>query len=278
MALIDSFDYELEKWKYQSIFGVRKIVLFYTAIALVALLPAYGAGNLIASTVLPRTTPPTVTQLVTAQPRFTVEPASVLSYAGNKRGFFVRVSNRSDEQLRTIGYKPWIYNYVIRDINNVVVRQGTNSSYLLPNSDTYVIGPIITEPGISFEINTDTTRSVATRFELAQSNLQEIPIIETSNSSFQVSTTNPNLLDIRFTLNNTSQYDIRSVDCIFLLRNVDRQIIGIGKFVAEKVNKKEIRQVALTYPAPNLGTNTTLEVIPQINYLDEENIKLNVKQ
>lgn len=276
MNLLDSFDFRLQKWRYQSVLGVKKIVWFYVAVALLALIPSSGIGNVVASVVLPKPNPVVVNPLITDAPNFRIDPSTALSYANNKRGFFVRVSNRIDDRLRNIGYYPWVYRYAIKDINGRTVNQGSATSYLLPNSDAYVVGPIISEQGISFEVSTDTTKSVAMRFDLAQSTLQEIPSIQTSNSSFSVNS-NPSLLDISFTLNNSSRYDIGRVDCTFILRNVDQQIIGIGRYSAENMKKSEIRQVKLTYPSPNLGTNTTLEVIPQVNYLDDENIKLNVR-
>lgn len=275
MNLLDSFDYRLEKWRYESFLGLRKIVWLYISIALLAVFPAFSTGRFVANLVTARSEQPKVQPFVTDSPNFRIETPSALSYGNNLRGFYARVSNRIDDSRRNIGYSPWVYRYEITDINNTVIESGQATTYLLPNSDSYIIGPVIRQAGINFKITTDTTRSVATKFDLASSRLLEIPIVTVANSARPViNSDNPQLLDIRFSIQNQSLYSIRAVDCIFIIRNPDGQIIGIGKFIAANLNKNEIREIALSYPAPNLGTNASLEVLPQVNYLDEENLKL----
>lgn len=275
MNLLDSFDYRLEKWRYESFLGLRKIVWLYVGIGLLALFPAYGAGRFVANIVTTRNTTPIAQPFVTDSPNFRIETPAALSYGNNLRGFYARVSNKIDDQRKNIGYNPWVYRYEITDINNTVIESGQTTSYLLPNSDSYIVGPVIRQSGINFKIITDTSRSIATKFELASSNLLEIPIVTVVNSSKPTpSNTNPQLVDIKFSIQNQSLYSLRNVDCTFIIRNPDGQIIGIGKFAATNLAKEEIREISFSYPAPNLGTNATLEVLPQVNYLDEENLKL----
>ena len=167
MNLLDSLDYRLEKWRYQSFLGIRKIVWMYVGIALLALFPAMSVGRLVSNIVISKNTPITIIPYSTDVPNFRIEPATALSY-GNKRGFYARVSNKVDDTKKTIGYNPWVYRYSIKDINGTTLVEGTNSSYLLPNSDTYVVGPVTDQPGIKFEIVTDTTRSIPQKFDISQ--------------------------------------------------------------------------------------------------------------
>jgi hypothetical protein len=274
MNLLDSLDYRLEKWKYQSLLGIRKIVWLYTVIAILALFPMMSIGRLIANTVILKPAAVPVTPYSSEAPKFKIEPATALSY-GDKRGFYARVSNKIDDQRKNIGYYPWVYRYAIKDINGKTVVEGTTTSYLLPNADTYIIGPVTDQPGISFEIITDTTRSVAQKFDISRTKLLEIPTVKATNTQTPTPVdNNPNLTKVQFSINNTSNYTINSVDCIFIIRNPDGQIVGIGKYTADDLKKKEIREVSLSYPAPVLGTSATLEVLPQVNYLNEENLKL----
>jgi hypothetical protein len=274
MSILDSLDFRIEKWKYQSFIGIRKIIWFYTGITILALFPIFSLSKLVATLFTPRGTIPFVTPYSSQAPNFKIEPATALSY-GTKRGFYAKISNKIDDTRKTIGYYPWVYRYAIKDINGKTVVEGTGESFLLPNSDSYIIGPVTDQPGISFEITTDVTRSTAQKFDIAQSKLLELPSVRATNNQAPTPVeNNPNLTKVQFTIVNDSIYQLGQVDCIFLIRNPDGQIIGIGKYTAENLKKKEIREVSFSYPAPVLGTTSTLEVIPQVNYLNEENLKL----
>lgn len=277
MNLLDSVDYRIERWRYQSLLGVRKIIWMYAFLGLLAFFPAYSFGKLAASTTHLSTKAIKINPKITTSPKFRIEPATALSY-GNQRGFYAKISNKVDDSVKNIGYFPWVYRYKISDINGVPIAEGTNTSYLLPNADTYVIAPVTNEKGINLAITTDTERSVPVKFDLAQSKLLEIPTVAvTNNPDPTLLSDNPKLMNIRFSVSNTSTYHIRTTDCIFLLRNPDGQVIGIGRYTVPDLKKNEVREVIFTYPTPDLGTTVSIEVIPQVNYLDEENLKLTVE-
>lgn len=275
MSVLNSFEYVLERWRYQSFLGLRKIIWFYTILGLLSLFPAFITGTLIGSFFVAKTSSVAVTKLFTERPNFKLEASTALSYTGDKRGFYAKVSNKIDDTRKTIGYDPWVYKYTISDSTGKVVDQGSHTSYLLPNADSYIVGPVISGKGIKFDVTTDLENSVPTKFDLASSKLPEIPVIKVSNTSNpELVPDHPELVKIKFSLNNQSYYTIGTVDCTFIIRNVDNQIIGIGTYAVNNLVRQTIRTVEFNYPAPTLGTNTTLEVYPQFNYLNEENLKL----
>jgi hypothetical protein len=276
-TLLESWDVNLERWRFQSILGIRKIVWFYCVICVLLTLPTGIIGQVLANVLTPRVSNILVQTKQISHPVFTIEPDDAVQYEGNKRGFFATVSNQSSTVNTGIGYSRWVYRFALYDINGKALITGRNTSFLLPEDTTYIVGPVTDEQGLKFEINTVKEASTPVEFALATSNLVEIPRVFVTNTvKPETSVDNPNTVQIKFSIENTSVYNIKETECIFIIRDRDSKIIGIGRYITENLASKEIREVNLQYPKPTLGNSDQLEVKTSINYLDPENLVLQI--
>jgi hypothetical protein len=277
-TILDSSQFKYEKARAELLWGLKKIVWVFMILTLVLIVPAYYAGTSAANSFISADKEkPLVNQISTVLPEYSIDRANILAYNDGKRGYYVKVSNKitRDPIKRDVGYFPWVYDYTIKDSSGTILETTQKVSYLLPNQDTYVIGPISKDAGLQFEIKTNEEKSVPRRFNLKSSQFTELPSVTiVSKAITKVKKDNPNLVDIGFTIRNNSNYDIKSVDNFFLLRSVDAKIIGVGRYTTDNLKANSQQEIALAYPNPNLGTNTSIEVSPQYNYLDQENVVL----
>ena len=272
MSYVDKISYTLTKWRYQPIFGLKKILWLIIAITVLLTPIAYWTTNLAVKAATRPQFEDIVQQITIPHPELSIQyPSnpSTLSYENNKRGFYAAVTNKQDVN---IGYNPWVYDYKILDASNRVVEEGTRSSYLLPNERTYVTGPITNAQGLTFEVETNLEKSVPVEFILENSDLTALPQIKVVNRSFN-DLDNDEHVNINFSLSNDTLYDLNKIDAYFLLYNKDDRIIGIGRFKVESMPKGQIEEVNITFPKPSdgLGTINFLEVLPVVNYMDNEN-------
>ena len=277
-TVLDSTQFKFEKARAELFWGLKKIVWLFIIVVIVAIVPIYFAGVAAADAFVPRdSSKPQINEISTIRPDYKIDSANVLTYNDGKRGYYVKISNKitNDPIKRDIGYFPWVYDYTIRDSSGTILETTQKVSYLLPNQEMYVIGPISKDPGLQFEVKTNEQKSVPRRFSVKNSPYTTLPVLTVVNKAItKVKKDNSNLVDIGFTVQNTSNYDIKTVDNFFILRSVDSKIIGVGQYTTDNLKANSQQEINLAYPNPNLGTNTSIELIPLYNYLDQENVVL----
>jgi hypothetical protein len=273
--LFNTLEYRIEKYRVDKFLGIKKIVWAASGIMLVLMVPFYFTGVLIAKYSIHNASTQRVIRRSEVQPKYTIEEGPTLTYSSGTRGFYSIINNRNNSETSSIGYYPWVYNWVLEDSTNNILEKGTKVSYMLPNTEFYVIGPVTEKPALRYKIETDIVKSVPVSFSIQSSQYKEVPTITVINRKQPtLSADNSDSITLGFTLRNATSYNIGAVDAFFTIRNLDSKIIGVGQYTLTNLKAGEIQPVTLTYPNPDLGTNTNIEVLPLVNYLDEENLVL----
>lgn len=277
--ILDSLQYKIEKSRAEVVFGLKRIVWWLLILSLLLMVPAFFLGKISAKILINKNLNyPAINKISTLKPDLTIGPSNTLSYSDNNRGYYLKVSNKNgkSDAKKDVGYYPWVYDYVIKNAAGKEVETTQVVSYLLPNHEKYVIGPVSRDSGLKFEIRTNEEKSVPVRFNLQESPYPELPKIDVINSSIKNDSRTKDLVEISFIIKNQSNYLIKKVDNYFVIRNMDNRIIGVGRYTSDDLDALEQRTISLKYPNPNLGSNTTLEVIPEYNFMDQENLVLRV--
>lgn len=270
---IFGISYFLERWRAESLFGLKKIVWLFIVITLILLLPSYWVGKFVGNNMTPTKSAIDTVNLSLDAPDYTIQDNTTVTYEDGSRGYYARINNKNSNT--NTGYMPWIYSYSIYDSTGKKITDGNVTTYLAPNSEMYIIGPITREAGLKFEINTDAANSKIVKYDkpsiLAgiQSNIKV-----TNVQSPEERTDDPNLINIAFTVANNSNYNIKKVELVFNIKNKDQKIIGIGKYTVSDFAAGTQRDINLTHPKPRQGTNLVVEVIPYVNYMDSNNLQI----
>jgi hypothetical protein len=273
MKIQDTFEYRLEKWRIEEIFGLKKIVWIVVLISLLFLIPVYLLGRALANTLTIFS--PTTSQVTINQgtfPELEFEKVQIFSYSDGSRNYLQKIKNKNTTSSLNTGISPWIYSFTTKDANGDTKDSGSSSYYILPNIDNYIVGDFNTAGGVNFEVKTNTELSNAIK-TVEQENLPKLNVNNIINPKEIVGS---NFIELGFSVLNDSIYKIKNIDCIYLMRNVDGQIIGAGKYTIDELDSKDSKTIKLKYPNPDLGTKTSLEVVTQYNFLNPDTLSISL--
>ncbi len=275
MTTFNSLEYKLEKYKYQTIFGLRKITWIIIGMVIILLMPAYLIGFYSADmTQIGKydTSKEIVNALTESRSvEYKITKKDTLQAITGERDLYVKIDTKEDKHL---GYYPWIYTYTIYDRSDKIVKQDTVSSYLLPDEELYLVIPVEETKGIRLEIETNQDQSRIIYYDDSLPQFFKDPDIEVKSYSFQPNENNDELFDVEFSLENKNNFvDIGKVDVYYILRSIDKNILGIGKYSFNDFFHNTIKEVSLKYPKPLHGTINSIEIVPVVNFLDIENIQ-----
>ncbi len=81
-------------------------------------------------------------------------------------------------------------------------------------------------------------------------------------------------LELTATLKNTDLVDLYNVDLLYIVRDNQDRVIGIGQLKVQNIFSGEEKNFFVTYPKPLFRRATKLEITPSVSYLDTNNIRL----
>jgi hypothetical protein len=273
MNIQDTFEYRLEKWRIEEIFGLKKIVWMITIVLIVLTIPMYLLGRLLANTLTIFN--PTTSSVQINKGKFPIleqEQVQIFTYSDGSRNYIQKINNKNSTNSFNTGISPWIYSFATKNANGETIDSGSSSYYILPNVDNYIVGDFNTSGGINFEVTTNTELSTPVNY----TDTSELPVLNVSNILNPREIVSTNFIELGFSVLNSSSYKIKNIDCIYLMRNVDSQVIGAGKYTIDELDSKDSKTVKLKYPNPDLGTKTSLEVITQYNYLNPDTLTISL--
>ncbi len=186
--------------------------------------------------------------------------------ANNETVLYAKIDNRNND----LGYLPFIYQITSFDEDKKVIWQNERISYLLPNSEKYLITTASNEDVNDLEIKTlPGTISVS---ENAQNRIFKEKYKKIYISS-QVLKNNQEekTLELSFDIKNNDILKYKSIDLIYIIRDDRSRVVGIGEYNIQNLRSFEERKINFKYPQPRYRKATIFEVQVEMNYLDATN-------
>lgn len=251
--------------------GVRRSLLYFIGICLLLAWPVQYLGQAAAMLVgRIRLEPgPAVVLPNFANLDYEIGQTRIARLGNGEQDVYLEVDNRPNQDF---GLSPWVYELQLRDPQGQVINRQTYSSYLLPGETKYVV---TRDPsGRASEMTLtelDTTRVVD--YNPQANPFQKLPEVRVSNS--QITPQNQNQIQLSALLTNRDRLEIQTVDVTYVLRDQNREIVGIGEGRFNGFIPEETREFVATHPTPETGAVRFLEVIWSTDYLRDGNIRFN---
>lgn len=278
MSVFNSIRFKYEKYKLEKVFGLKKIVWIIIFVTIGLLIPSYFIGNSIASSFYKKDQ--NFLEIFESKeiphPEYTIKEEGALVSENEDVVMYKVVENKT---TKNIGYNPWFYTYEVYDLAGNLLQKDKVKSFLLPDEENYIVVPIEKnnrDSAVTMEIKTDLDNSIPIDYNPEYKKYYGKPDIAVSNKApFGDEIKTMEYLNINFSVKNRDIVEVKEVEVIYKIRNIDKNIIGIGKYILYDFKPEEEREINLKYPNPKLGTTQTLDLTTiQVNYLDIGNITL----
>ena len=138
MAINSNFENSISSLSIYFRGGIRKVILIIGVVALMLIYPLYLLGS--ASAGLYKSVwfkGDKIVQAVNDQAKnYQIGETQTLPLANGQQDLYVSIDNKINQN---IGLNPWVYDLQVLDANDVIIKQNTVRSYLLPGSTTYIV-------------------------------------------------------------------------------------------------------------------------------------------
>jgi hypothetical protein len=273
MGFSDDLQYRLENISIYFQGGVRRSVLIATGVVLVLLTPAFFTGKFISSV---------YANSYLELKEFAVQPVkTIYDYEIGKTNktmlldgnsvLYLAVNNKKNID---VGYYPWNYSVeILDDQGNIITSKQSFSSYLLPNDNKYLV---VNAPGNATEMRVlEEPGTIKQNYNPNANPLQSIPNIETDREVVTVDKVNQNMT-VYGVLRNRDRRTIRRLDVVYLVRNIEEQVIFAGTASFNNFIRETDREFNITnLPLPQGSEPSKLSILWSVNYLDPNNLSIN---
>ena len=183
---------------------------------------------------------------------------------------YTTINNRQNQDY---GYYPFVYRVQVLDIQNSIIYEKIEQSYLLPGDIKYVVVAPGDDRGVSLRVSTEPdTRTLL--YNPQAINLSKRINVEVRNPTVTDGDGEASLV-LRATIKNNDIVRLKVVDLMYLIRDNRDRVVGVGQYKLENLQPGEEREFYLTYPKPRYRRATRLDIRTFVNYLDDNNIVLN---
>lgn len=253
--------------------GVRRSVLIFAGICMILIVPFFFLGTVISNFWSVAPINPTRNNFETKyaskiipEKDLIISSSQNISMLDGTRVIYVSLDNKANVE---VGYYPFVYNLQVLDENGSLIKEEVGlETYILPQSIKFL------------NFSTD---SRASRVNIKKTpRTQKILFNQNSKRKKDVNlqVLEPKVEDITFTNNlkisgkirNSDTAFVKKFDILYTIRDTRQLVSGIGYLGIENLSPGEERRFELLYPKAEGRTATVLEVLPIINYLDENNI------
>ena len=177
-----------------------------------------------------------------------------------------KISNPND----VLGASSFSYTFNVKDAGGKLIATRSGNDFILPFDSKYVA---------EFGIATDGEALPAkVEFTIKNAKWQKLndiakPQIGVYSKNFGA---NPSGIgnEADGVIRNESGYDLKNISVIIILRSETGDIVGVNKTKKDVVRAKEEQDFRLTWPYQLSGQVQNMEVDPQVNIFDPQNLSV----
>ena len=271
MAINSNFETSISSLSIYFRGGIRKIILIIGAVALILIYPLYLLGSTSAG--LYKSVwfkGDKIAQAVNDQAKnYQIGETQTLPLANGQQDLYVSIDNKINQN---IGLNPWVYDLQVLDANDVIIKQNTVRSYLLPGSTTYIVASNVDPKGVKLNIVRN-PQTVELPYNPNANLILQEPKISVLSSSIN-SSDKSDELSIRAVLKNNDIVTLGTVDVLYIIRDTRQSVVGIGTYRFGGFGPNAVREVIVNYPKPKDREAKFVEVRWLTNYLNSDNISI----
>ena len=195
-----------------------------------------------------------------------VQEVAFLPAENNSYDVVAKVNNPNENS----GANNFSYNFTLKDETGSVVASSEGDTFILPADTKYVakIG-LITTNGVIPKNVEFSIKNI--KWETLEGILK--PQIGVYGKNFGIDPAGVGN-KVEGILRNESIYDLKKIEVTIVLRDERGNIVGINKTIRESVRAKEQQNFQVTWSKPILENVEKIEIDPQINVFDPQNLSL----
>lgn len=276
MAFTDSLSRQIETASLYFQGGVRRSVLIFAGICIVLMAPAFFLGQSMSAiwSTLPANSDRIQNkniyiEKILSENDYSIDRSQLVPLSSGGTVLYTTINNRQNQDY---GYYPFVYRVQVLDIQNTIIYEKIEQSYLLPGDIKYVVVSPGDDRGVSLRVSTEPdTRTLL--YNPQAINLSKRINIEVRNPTVTDGDGEASLV-LRASIKNNDIVRLKVVDLMYLIRDNRDRVVGIGQYKLENLQAGEEREFYLTYPKPRYRRATRLDIRTFVNYLDDNNIVL----
>jgi hypothetical protein len=268
-----NFNYQMENLILWFQGGVRRSVLIFAGVCMLLIVPFFFLGTVISN--FWSTTPinPSKNDLntkyaskVIPEKDLIISSSQNIAMLDGTKVIYVSLDNKANTE---VGYYPFVYNLQILDDNGSLIKEEVGlETYILPQSVKFLT---VSADSRASKINIQkTNRTQKVLFNQNSKRKKDVNLVVLEPKVEDITFTNN--LKISGKIRNSDTAFVRKFDILYTIRDTRQLVSGIGYLGIENLAPGEERRFELLYPKAEGRTATVLEVLPIINYLDENNI------
>ncbi len=173
--------------------------------------------------------------------------------------------NNSNEKAGSANFG---YTFTLKDGAGSIISSREGNTFILPSDTKYIVEIGLNISGGAIPASVEFAVKEI-KWEALEGALK--PQIGIYEKSFGI---DPSGVGSRAegTLRNESIYDLKKIEIAIILRNERGKIVGINKTLRESVRGKEQQDFQVTWPKPILDNVEKIEMDPQANVFDSQNL------
>ncbi|MEI6728458.1 MAG: hypothetical protein WCK98_02340 [bacterium] len=277
MAFSDSLSRQIETASLYFHGGVRRSVIIFAGICIVLMAPAFFLGQSLSAiwSTLPANPDHIQNKNIYIQKNlsendYSIDRSQLVPLSTSGTVLYTTINNRQNQDY---GYYPFVYRVQVLDIQNSIIYEKIEQSYLLPGDIKYVVVAPGDDRGVTLRVSTEPdTRTLL--YNPQAINLSKRINVEVRNPTVTDGDGEASLV-LRASIKNKDIVRLKIVDLMYLIRDNRDRVVGVGQYKLENLQPGEEREFYLTYPKPRYRRATRLDIRTFVNYLDDNNIVLN---
>lgn len=271
---MSNWQYRLENLSIWFQGGVRRSFLIFAGIVLVLLAPTYFLGILASNFWF--NTPSLNSRALDFSLKFRpkeiqeqewiISDTQIVPLANKENTLYISINNKANP---SIGYFPFVYTLQVLDANGRILSQEKKVSYLLPAEVKFI--SINTASAQAAKLNLIRENETRPVYYNPNNQVLKQPDIRLVSQNLRDITYTPDL-EISAVFKNEDKIKIGRVDILYLIRDAQQSVVGIGEYSFENFLPQTEREIKLRYPKPDGRSFKFLDIRWTVNYLDQKNL------
>jgi len=176
---------------------------------------------------------------------------------GNEFDFLAKISNPNNDY----GASGVSYTFVVRDASGGTLFEKTETTFLLPREEKYVVEPTVSLSSTPAEIECRIGKVKWEKF----SGYKEKPALEVYNRRFERVSSGIGFGEAKGLVVNNSPFDFTDLGIIVVLRDGGNRVVAIQRTDMQTLRSGEQRDFTLKWPDPFSGDVQKVEVQTDAN-------------
>lgn len=194
----------------------------------------------------------------------TIEEVAVTLGGNNTYDVVAKIINPND----AMGAKNFKYVFTLKDASGSIIAKREGTSFILPADTKYVAELSLQTDGNAAPASSSIEISGAQWDKLASIDKPQIGVY--SKKVGPIANSNGN--EAEGTIRNESNYDLKKIDVVVILRDEKGNIIGVNTTQRNSVRAREDQYFKVTWPYALGGNVQDMEVDLQTNIFDQQNL------